>query len=165
LLLGSRRLLKTAQAPEIIDTGNGSSSNKVAGELAACYFDKGYNCSQSVLLSASEALEIDMPAEMIKGMAAFTGGVGFSGCICGALVGATTLIGSVTADDTRPRRSKKTLDLSGKFHDIFKDNFKTTCCRSLRKGADLKDKAADKRCKEITIITAELLVDLLANEK
>jgi len=165
LLLGSRRLLKTAQIPEIIDAGNGSLPNKVAGELASYYFDKGYNCAQSVLLSASEALKIDMPTEMIKGMAAFAGGVGHSGCICGALVGATALIGAISADDTGPRKNRKALDLSSKFHDIFKDNFKTTCCRSLRKGAGFKDKAANKRCKEITFTTAELLVDLLANEK
>jgi len=133
-----------------------------AGELAGQHYDENYNCTQSVILSAARVFGIEVPVAIIKGAAPFSGGIGHSGCTCGALVGASMFIGIVSADDKNPRKSKRATSLSGKFHDIFKDSFNTTCCRSLRNG--LKRREAKQRCREITVRTAELLADMLANE-
>ncbi len=150
--------------PQIIAAVNEPAQGDVAHERAARCFDRGYNCAQSVMLSAAETFDIAIPSEIIKGAAAFTGGIGYSGCTCGALTGASLFIGVISADDKKPRRRTKTLDLSGEFHDRFKDTFKSTCCRVLRKGSDFKDKQADRRCKEITAVTARLLVDMISQE-
>jgi len=149
-------------APQIIDVGVEPSRGDAAYERAAHCFDQGYNCAQSVMLSAAETFDVAIPAEIIKGAAAFTGGIGYCGCTCGALTGASLFIGVISADDKKPRKRTKTLDLSGRFHDRFKDTFKSTCCRVLRKGSDFKDKQADRRCKEITAMTARLLVDMVS---
>ncbi|MHB8841390.1 MAG: C-GCAxxG-C-C family (seleno)protein [Candidatus Aquicultor sp.] len=150
--------------PQIITAASESAQGDAAHERAARCFDRGYNCAQSVMLSAAETFDVAIPSEIIKGAAAFTGGIGYSGCTCGALVGASLFIGVILADDKKPRKRTKTLDVSGKFHDRFKETFKSTCCRALRKGSDFKDKQADRRCKEITAITASLLVDMVSKE-
>ncbi|HEY3373778.1 MAG TPA: C-GCAxxG-C-C family protein [Candidatus Aquicultor sp.] len=158
MLFGSRKKLKIAVAA---DLGDANQSSPAVGDLARRYFDQGYNCAQSVLLSTADMLGVDVPLAMVKGAASFTGGVGKSGCICGALVGASLILGVISVSDTKPQKGKKALDLTGQFHDIFKANFRSTCCRVLRKDRTFKDKDADLRCKELTARTAELLIDML----
>lgn len=133
------------------------------GTIAGQYFDEGYNCAQAVIMSAAQALGIDVPHAVVRGAASFTGGIGYAGCTCGALVGASLLIGMISADLNSPRKSRNTLDLSGRFHDIFRDNFKVTCCRSLRNGKHFRNKEVRRKCREITVRTSELLVEMLAN--
>lgn len=137
----------------------------LAGERAKTHFDKGYNCAQSVLMASGEVFGIEVPSELVRGMASFTGGIGYAGCTCGALVGASVVAGMLTADEKRPRRNNKATDVSGKLHDMFKENYNTTCCRALRKGRDFKDKETRLKCREITAHTAELLVKTVDTSK
>lgn|GEM_PF-1181955 len=137
----------------------------LVGERARAYFDSGYNCAQAVLLASAEVLDVDISPDTVKGMASFTGGIGYAGCICGALVGASVFAGILMADVRRPRKNKKATDASGKLHDSFKEHYKTTCCRVLRKGRDFKDKGVRSECREITANTAELLLNTLDSTK
>lgn len=136
-----------------------------AGQYAEAYFDRGYNCAQSVLMAASDALGVNVPPEMVRGMAAFTGGIGYSGCTCGALVGASAFAGMLAADESWPRRNKRATDVGAKLHDAFKERYKTTCCRALRKGRDFHDRESRADCREITASTAELLVGIIETAK
>lgn len=162
MLFGSRNKLATINPPKIVLTSDTEAMQQLAYERAVQYFDKGYNCAQSVILASSDVLDIEVPPIIIRGAAAFTGGIGFSGCTCGALVGASLFIGTLSADETKPRKNKNATDLSGEFHNMFRDRFKTTCCRSLRKGKGFNDRASNKECRDITALTAEMLVDMLA---
>ncbi len=172
MLLGSRKNRFTGRAKEraqdavsqAVIAGSELARGDAAYKRAERFFGQGYNCAQSVILSAAGTFDVVVPPEVIKGAAAFTGGIGYCGCTCGALAGASLFIGVISADDKKPRRRTKTLDVSGKFHDCFKDTFKSTCCRVLRKGDDFKDKQADRRCREITAMTARLLVDAVFQE-
>jgi len=64
-------------------------------KLAKENFKKGPNCAESVYLALHEAGLIDFPAETVAFVTAFGGGIGLSGGICGALVGATMAVSSV----------------------------------------------------------------------
>ena len=62
------------------------------GERAAEYFRKGYNCSQSVLLTMFE--HSNGKNELVPKVAtAFGGGIGRCGSVCGALTGGIMAIG------------------------------------------------------------------------
>ena len=139
--------------------------SELAGERARAYFDSGYNCAQAVLLASAEVMNVDISPDTVKGMASFAGGIGYAGCTCGALVGASVFTGILMADEKRPRKNKKATDASGRFHDLFKEHYKTTCCRALRKGRDFKDKETRSRCRGITANTAQLLIDIVDTAK
>ncbi len=158
-----KKIFSGPALPDAATDGLDLSPSKLASDIAANYFDKGYNCAQSVLMSASEIFGVEIPPELVRGAASFTGGIGYSGCVCGALVGASIFTGIISADEKRPRKNKKTLDINEKLQSIFRDNFKTTCCRVLRRDRDFKDRKANQRCREITAKTSGFLAALLCD--
>jgi C_GCAxxG_C_C family probable redox protein len=109
-----------------------------------------------VILGVSKALEIEVPKEIVKTATVFGGGIGKSGCLCGALAGAIILIGYLS--------SKSEKEASEFFH-IFKGKFKSSCCRVLRKEMDFKDPNLKEHCAKITEETAGLLTKFLMGDK
>lgn len=134
---------------------------KDQAESAGIHFDSGQNCAQSVLLSAADALDFDLPEILIRGMASFTGGIGNSGCICGALTAAAMVAGIVSIEDDRRAGDKKANKAASKILMRFKDDFGSTCCRVLRKGMHGAD--AHKRCRELTIGATSIMLDVLSD--
>ena len=61
-------------------------------EKARSYFLEGYNCAQAVALAYSDVLGMN-EADIAKAMSAFGGGFGRMGEVCGALSGATMVLG------------------------------------------------------------------------
>lgn len=131
------------------------SSIEISRKLAKKYFQKGYNCAQSVMLSASKALGVHVPAGVVESASAFSGGIGRSGCLCGALAGAVMLIGYFS-----PKNEKE----ASEFFQIFKEKFQSSCCRVLRSDMDFEDPAVRKHCAKITEETAVLLVKFLSGD-
>lgn len=136
-----------------------SKIDETAEECAARYFGAGYNCAQSVLLAMAEKRGIDVPDKMVAACTAFTGGLGKSGCLCGALAGSSLLIGLV--EDRGFARKSRTFDRTNHFHDLFKKNFGGTCCRVLRHGIGYDDPELSSHCCRITSQAAQLLDDYL----
>ncbi len=134
---------------------NNLSSIEKSQKLANKYFKKGYNCAQSVILSASKVLGVRVPVGLMESASTFTGGIGKSGCLCGALAGAIMLIGFFSL------KSKKD---ASEFFQIFKERFKSSCCRVLRNGMDFDDPYLKKRCAKITAETAGLVVEFLSGD-
>jgi len=62
-------------------------------EKAIDLFEKRLHCSQVLAMVGLEKLGLDDPS-VIKALGAFGGGIGGTGNICGALVGAASVIGS-----------------------------------------------------------------------
>ncbi len=132
------------------------SSVEVSRKLARKFFGRRYNCAQSVILSVSKALGVKVPKEVIKTAAFLGGGIGGSGCLCGALAGAVMLIGHLS-----PKSNEEAAD----FFRIFKERFKSSCCRVLRGGMDFKDPKLKEHCAKITEETAGLLTEFLMGDK
>lgn len=134
---------------------NSLSSVEKSKRLANKYFKKGYNCAQSVILSVSKVLGVRVPVGLVESVSAFRGGIGKSGCLCGALAGATLLIGLLS-----PKSEKE----ASEFFRVFKEEFKSSCCRVLRGGMDFKDPRLKKHCAKITAETAGLVVEFLSGD-
>ena len=63
-------------------------------QKAITYFQSGYNCAQSVLLTLSEYIDPDSKNELIPKIATgFGGGIGGCGSVCGALTGGVMAVG------------------------------------------------------------------------
>ena len=62
------------------------------------YFDKDYNCAESVLCAANEAYHLGLEDGCHHLLSAFGGGMG-CGSTCGALAGALAVLGAVVVSD------------------------------------------------------------------
>jgi C_GCAxxG_C_C family probable redox protein len=131
-----------------------------ARNKAGGYFKEGYNCAESIFHAFKDELELD--ENMVKILTGFGGGIGHAGCTCGALVGSIGVIGCLkgrTDNDNEIRID--CYDHTKEFHDIFKHEFKTTCCRVLNKGDDFESRAHNINCLKITGKTGQLLMEFL----
>jgi C_GCAxxG_C_C family probable redox protein len=113
-----------------------------AGEL----FDRGYNCSQAVLQATTGRDDSDLLA-MTEG---FGGGIGDTGCLCGAIAGGVMALGLAGKAD----QSKELMT-------AFKEEFRTTCCRGLSREHKWLSKEHLANCRQITTTTAQIVEKLL----
>lgn len=87
------------------------------------------NCAQTVLLSLSELFPIALEPQVLDAAIAMNGAARRGGQ-CGVLEGALMFMGLYFAANGFER--EKSIDLCGRFVDLFKDNFGSVSCTDLR---------------------------------
>lgn len=136
----------------------------LAGRRAENLFnDGGLCCAESVLLTINNGFQGGLSPEMAKSLGSgFCGGIGDSGCLCGALAGAIMALGLFVSparlDGLRKNKFRK---LSKTMHDRFNDDCGSTCCRVLIKDYVNDRRARAKNCMGLTGKGAELATELL----
>lgn len=131
-------------------------SRNKAGE----YFKQGFNCSESLFRAYLDILPNDFSPEVARIASTFGGGLGRSGCSCGALTGAELVLGMLVGRDTNADDLDRIYELSGELHNRFKDKFGSTCCRVLNK-EDYQSQDHLRRCLKITGGAAMILMQFL----
>ncbi len=127
---------------------------------AGNYYRNGYNCAEALFLTLREYVAPELSEDMVKLVTPLGGGVGRSGCLCGSLSGAVIIVGAVKGR-TSPEGSRRgSYDLAGEFHNRFKQEFGSTCCRVLNK-LDYHDPARGKVCMKIIGNSAALFMRIL----
>ncbi len=120
-----------------------------AGDSAAkagVLFDGGYNCAQAVLQATTGRSD----PELLVMAEAFGGGIGESGCLCGAVTGGVMALGLEGRGDR-----------SGALVAAFRKAFRTTCCRGLSKDYQWLSHEHLANCRSITTATAAMVEELL----
>lgn len=135
---------------------------KRAMDIASQNYGKGHNCAQSVVLACSEVLGLENGPYLINSCAGLAGGISYSGCCCGALLGGVLVIGAKYSNGSGKNR-KKILKMTEKLYQKFKERFSTPCCRGLRKEIGFKDKRLFEHCRNITVETAGMVAELIAD--
>jgi C_GCAxxG_C_C family probable redox protein len=115
---------------------------------AGALFDRGYNCTQSVLQATIRRNDPDLNA-LSEG---FGGGIGETGCLCGAIIGGVMALGLAGKADR-----------AGQLMANFKETYRSTCCRSLSREYRWLSKEHLANCREITIMTAAMVEELLVD--
>ena len=92
-------------------------------------FHQGFACSESVIYALRKNFELEMSDDAIAMSTGFPWGLGGGGCICGALAGATMVIGyfygrTVPGDP----KNVRCFALCNELHDFFKETCGGTCC-------------------------------------
>ena len=64
-------------------------------KLAEQYHLQGNNCIESVLKTCNDTMNLQLPDVAIRMVSGMGGGIGRSGCVCGALSGACLVIGAL----------------------------------------------------------------------
>ena len=113
---------------------------------AGVLFDGGYNCAQAVLQATTGRHD----PELLAMAEAFGGGIGESGCLCGAVTGGVMALGL----SGRAERG-------GQLVAAFRDEFRTTCCRGLSKDYHWLSDEHLANCRRITVATAGMVEKLL----
>jgi C_GCAxxG_C_C family probable redox protein len=127
-----------------------------AKQLAGKNYREGYNCAEAIVRAFRDAMHIAISDEALRMSSGFGGGLGHSGCMCGALTGATMVLGMLQGRVTKEESREPIYRSSEEFHRLFKENFGATCCRILNPHAfDSKDHL--RNCLKITGKTADLL--------
>ncbi len=116
---------------------------RIENEAENLFRSKKMNCAEAALAAFKNHFRPDLPDEIIHLATGFGGGSA-SGCICGAVVGATMAMGLVVTND-RKRLSGLTKEL----HKWFTETYGAACCRVIiaeQKGicASLTGKVAGK---------------------
>jgi C_GCAxxG_C_C family probable redox protein len=144
-------------------------SDKV--EAAIGSFREGFNCSQAILSTYGGELGLERETAL-KAAAAFGGGMGGLGEVCGAVTGALVVIGlKYGYTEAKDKETKeKTYARVRDFTDRFRSRHGALCCRELL-GCDLTtaegiQKAREKglfteHCPRFVRAAAEILEDVL----
>ena len=136
-MIGALRRRRARQAAARVDD---------CAAKAGALYDGGYNCTQAVLQATTGRSD----PELLAMAEAFGGGIGTSGCLCGAVPGGVMALG-LKGQGAR----------SGELVAAFREEFRTTCCRGLSKDYRWLSREHKANCRRITVATAGMVAKLL----
>ncbi|WP_319585900.1 C-GCAxxG-C-C family protein [uncultured Desulfobulbus sp.] len=146
-------------------------------EKAIELFTQRLHCSQVLAMVGLEKLGIEDPS-VIKALGAFGGGIGGTGNICGALVGAASVIGSLYSrssleEKENPRMWAATKAVMKNFEELAAPHGGINCCQIARVNWMDRDQVKDfygnsesrrQHCLKVVGDTAKALGELLEQE-
>jgi C_GCAxxG_C_C family probable redox protein len=146
-------------------------------EKAIELFTQRLHCSQVLAMVGLEKLGIEDPS-VIKALGAFGGGIGGTGNICGALVGAASVIGSLYSrssleEKENPRMWAATKAVMKNFEELVAAHGGINCCQIARVNWMDRDQVKDfygnpesrrQHCLKVVGDTAKALGELLEQE-
>lgn len=146
-------------------------------EKAIDLFLKRMHCSQVLAMVGQEKRGLNDPS-VIKALGAFGGGIGGTGNICGALVGAASVIGSLYSrsnleEKENPRMWNATKLVMKHFEELTAQHGGINCCQIARVNWMDRDQVKDfygnpesrrRHCIEVVGETARALGELLDQE-
>lgn len=127
--------------------------------LALKLHEEGYSCAEAVVKAANDCLELGLSDDAIRMSSGLGGGLGGSGCVCGALNGACLILGVVAGRSDVSEKSKPEIYKHiREFQECFTKEFGSTCCRVL-KGPEIK-----VSCNDLIYKTTGMLTDFIAEK-
>ena len=138
--------------------------DKKRSEMASEYFEKGYNCAQSVLYAFKDVFNLN--EDLVQGLGGgLGGGLGKMGLTCGAVMGAFILIGLKYGkrDRNDNQAKEKTYEKVRHFNQLFKEKNGSIVCNDLL-GYDItkqEDMAVIKEKGLFKTVCTQAIIDAL----
>jgi len=146
-------------------------------EKAIALFTQRLHCSQVLAMVGLEKIGLEDPS-VIKALGAFGGGIGGTGHICGALVGAASVIGTLYSrssleEKENPRMWAATKTVMKNFEELAAPHGGIDCCQIARVDWMDRDQVKDfygnpdsrrQHCIQVVGETAKALGELLERE-
>ncbi|MCX8084282.1 MAG: C-GCAxxG-C-C family protein [Calditerrivibrio sp.] len=152
---------------------NSQNLNKIE-ELVKEYFESGYYCSEAIIKAFEDVTSFKFSDDFKLSMTILGEGIGETGCICGALSAMIIISGFLANRDNLkngvPLNGKvakiKVMGIGNTLMDKFKSKFQTTCCKTIKKRAEIAFGIGQYRhCAEITAFCARTLLQMAYDEK
>lgn len=117
-------------------------------KTAEDYYRNGeYYCSEAVVKTLIDELELDVSPDVVKMASGFPVGMGGMGCTCGALTGGIMVIGLVFGrSEGRDPKVEKAMALTAKLYQIFCERHKVSCCKVLTRGMEKGSREHMEQC-------------------
>jgi C_GCAxxG_C_C family probable redox protein len=119
-------------------------------ETAATYFERKFNCAQSVLAAFAPGLGMDEQTAL-RLASPLGGGLARRGEVCGAVSGALLALGLARGSDT-PAGKEQTYRLAQDFLVRFEQRHGSLTCRELL-GYDIRDPQERERASQAGVFT------------
>lgn len=119
------------------------------------YREENCNCAESVLLAASDALNLGLTIEDARLICAFGGGMG-CGSTCGALAGSMAILGKCMVSD-RAHTTEGFKESCAALKKAFEERLSSTLCEDIRKN----NFDETERCFRTVKIAADVLEEHL----
>jgi len=116
------------------------------------YATDQFVCSEAILYTINETLGNPLPAGIVRLASGFAGGIGKSGCVCGALAGGVMALGLVFGRTEAGASCPKLLPATRELSDWFNQTFRSSCCTVLMKK---RSRAGDKESDRCSVMTGE----------
>lgn len=134
-------------------------------ELSETYHGEGCNCSETIVKTFNDVLGLGLPEISIRMASGFGGGIGRSGCACGALTGSALIISALAGRVTTEEKPLTDIyPYVHEFHDRFRKKFGATCCRILNRKTPGTPEFHN-HCTVLIADTAEMLDEFLREKK
>jgi C_GCAxxG_C_C family probable redox protein len=127
------------------------SEEKAIKHASECW-EKGYNCTESVLRGVCYGLGMELPDVALKMATPFGGGVGRSQELCGALSGGVLAVGTVLGRTECGEDRFVSYNAARDLYDQFRDKFGSSLCHELNFG-DFTSPEHRERCESFVIET------------
>ncbi len=137
--------------------------NKKPADIAGDYHNKGFNCAESIFMTFRSIAATGLSEDMVRLATPFGGGLGRSGCVCGALSGAVMILGAARGRITPDVPRKESYELSNEYHELFRKKFGATCCRALVK-EKFGTPEQGAKCFKIITESAEMLMEFITEK-
>lgn len=126
--------------------------------LAIEYHKKGNNCAETVFKACNEGLNLGLPKSAVRMAAVMGGGIGRSGCACGALTSACLILGALSGREEP--QDKPVVDMYSSVHEFYErwiQRFGVACCRILKNPPEGKSVS----CAALMVETADMVSDFV----
>lgn len=132
---------------------------EVKDYIAYYYTEKGYNCAETILLSANDAWDLNLTADSIRFMGGFGGGMG-SGIVCGAVSGSVAALSYRFVEESGHKSPllMKTVRL---FIQRVKDELGCENCKVLRTKYITKEERCLPTIRLVAVILDEVYEELI----
>ena len=135
-----------------------------ARNKAGNYFKEGYNCAEAIFLTYRELLAPDLDPSLVRLMTGFGGGLGESGCLCGALAGSISALNMIKGRTTNQSSRDEAYLLAKEFTEKFTEKYNVTCCRALNP-YPFETKEHLTNCLKITGNTSKMLMEFIQDKE
>jgi C_GCAxxG_C_C family probable redox protein len=121
-------------------------------------------CSEAVFMVANDYLGHPVSDDMVRLASGFPVGMGFVGCVCGALSGGVMALGLKYGRTQPGVETPGMFETTKELHDRFKARRRITCCRVLTRNLELGSPEHMAQCIAITGKVAADMIELLQRE-
>ena len=130
-----------------------------ARKKAKLYKLQGYHCSESVIRTINDVLQLKMNDDVLRCACGFRGGGGGYRDRCGIIEAGIMIISYIYGRDDSNGDLDKYSEMIVELHDDFKNYFNTIYCRDIY--YDQKKKGVENTCLEIIVDGVEIILKLL----
>lgn len=123
-------------------------------EVVQANRQQGYNCAETILRTFNDVLDLQL-GQNVRIAAGFGGGIGQTGCVCGALNAAIMVINLLAGRQSGQESIKPIYALTAEFHSLFTQKYGAACCRAI------KAKRQGAGCNDLIMQTASLLAEFI----